>query len=79
MGASPDVNIFFGITTMMIAVPTGVKIFDWLFTMYRGRIRFTTPMYWTLGFMTTFVIGGMTACLMSVYRPQITCSTTACS
>jgi len=66
MGNSPGVNTFFGITTMMIAVPTGVKVFDWLFTMYRGRIRFTTPMYWTLGFLTTFVIGGMTGVLMAV-------------
>ena len=66
MGAGPDVNIFFGITTMMIAVPTGVKIFNWLFTMYRGRIRFHTPMYWTLGFISTFVIGGMTGVLLSV-------------
>jgi cytochrome o ubiquinol oxidase subunit 1 len=66
MGAGPSVNTFFGITTMMIAVPTGVKIFNWLFTMYRGRIRFTTPMYWTLGFISTFVIGGMTGVLLSV-------------
>jgi cytochrome o ubiquinol oxidase subunit 1 len=65
MGSSPGVNTFFGITTMMIAVPTGVKIFDWLLTMYRGRIRFTTPMYWTLGFLTTFVFGGMTGVLMA--------------
>jgi cytochrome o ubiquinol oxidase subunit 1 len=66
MGNSPGVNTFFGITTMMIAIPTGVKVYDWLFTMYRGRIRFTTPMYWTLGFLTTFVIGGMTGVLMAV-------------
>lgn len=66
MGNSATVNTVFGITTMMIAVPTGVKVFDWLFTMYRGRIRFTTPMYWTLGFLTTFVIGGMTGVLMAV-------------
>ena len=66
MGAGPNVNIFFGITTMMIAVPTGVKIFNWLFTMYRGRIRFTTPMYWTLGFISTFAIGGMAGVLLSV-------------
>ena len=65
MGAGPDVNIFFGITTMIIAVPTGVKIFNWLFTMYRGRVRFTTPMYWTLGFITTFAIGGMTGVLLA--------------
>jgi len=66
MGAGPDVNIFFGITTMLIAIPTGVKIFNWLFTMYRGRIRFTTPMYWTLGFLSTFTVGGMAGVLLSV-------------
>ena len=66
MGAGPNVNAVFGIATMMIAVPTGVKTFNWLFTMYRGRIRFTTPMYWTLGFITTFVIGGMAGVLLSV-------------
>jgi cytochrome o ubiquinol oxidase subunit 1 len=66
MGAGPNVNAVFGITTMMIAVPTGVKIFNWLFTMYRGRIRFTTPMYWTLAFISTFAIGGMAGVLLSV-------------
>ena len=66
MGAGPNVNTFFGITTMMIAVPTGVKTFNWLFTMYRGRIRFTTPMYWTLAFIVTFVIGGMAGVLLSI-------------
>jgi cytochrome o ubiquinol oxidase subunit 1 len=66
MGAGPDVNIFFSITTMLIAIPTGVKIFNWLFTMYRGRIRFTTPMYWTLGFLSTFTVGGMAGVLLSV-------------
>lgn len=66
MGNTPDVNIFFGIATMLIAIPTGVKVYDWLFTMYRGRITFTTPMYWTLGFFTTFVIGGMTGVLMAI-------------
>ena len=66
MGNSPAVNTFFGITTMLIAIPTGVKVFDWLFTMYRGRIRFTTPMYWTMGFLTTFVFGGMTGVLMAL-------------
>jgi len=66
MGAGPDVNIFFGITTMLIAIPTGVKIFNWLFTMYRGRIRFTTPMYWTLGFIATFAVGGMAGVLLSL-------------
>lgn len=66
MGAGADVNAFFGIATMIIAIPTGVKIFNWLFTMYRGRVTFTTPMLWTLGFMSTFTIGGMTGVLMSL-------------
>jgi cytochrome o ubiquinol oxidase subunit 1 len=66
MGAGADVNAFFGITTMIIAVPTGVKVFNWLFTMYRGRVRLTTPVLWTVGFMITFVIGGMTGVLMAV-------------
>lgn len=66
MGAGGDVNAFFGIMTMVIAVPTGVKVFNWLFTMYRGRVHFTTPMMWFLGFVTTFTIGGMTGVLMAV-------------
>jgi cytochrome o ubiquinol oxidase subunit 1 len=66
MGAGPDVNIFFGFATMLIAIPTGVKIFNWIFTIYRGRVRFTTPMYWTLGFITTFAVGGMAGVLLSV-------------
>ena len=66
MGASANVNAVFGIATMIIAVPTGVKIFDWLFTMYRGSIRLTTPMYWTIGFMVTFVIGGATGVLLAI-------------
>jgi len=66
MGAGADVNGFFGIMTMIIAVPTGVKIFNWLFTMYGGRIRFTVPLLWSLAFMLTFVIGGMTGVLMAV-------------
>jgi cytochrome o ubiquinol oxidase subunit 1 len=65
MGAGPDVNIFFGITTMIISVPTGVKIFNWLFTVFRGRVRFATPVYWTLGFITTFAIGGMAGVLLA--------------
>ena len=65
MGAGPDVNIFFGITTMVIAVPTGVKVFNWLFTMYRGRVRFDTPMLWTLGFIASFTIGGMAGVLLA--------------
>jgi len=66
MGAGANVNAFFGIMTMIIAVPTGVKVFNWLFTMYRGRIRFTTPMLWFLGFVLTFTIGGVAGVLMSV-------------
>ena len=66
MGASADVNGFFGVMTMIIAVPTGVKIFNWLFTMYGGRVRFTVPILWSIGFMVTFVIGGMTGVLMAV-------------
>ncbi|ARP97792.1 cytochrome o ubiquinol oxidase subunit I [Pseudorhodoplanes sinuspersici] len=66
MGASANVNAFFGIATMIIAVPTGVKVFDWLFTMYRGRITFHPSMLWTLGFIVTFVIGGMTGVLLAL-------------
>ena len=66
MGASANVNAFFGVMTMIIAVPTGVKVFNWLFTMYGGRLRFTVPMLWTIGFMVTFVIGGMTGVLLAV-------------
>ncbi|WP_274426009.1 cytochrome o ubiquinol oxidase subunit I [Chelativorans sp. YIM 93263] len=66
MGSSANVNAFFGIATMVIAVPTGVKIFDWLFTMFRGRIEFSAPMYWTLGFIVTFVIGGVTGVLLAL-------------
>lgn len=66
MGAGANVNAFFGITTMIIAVPTGVKIFNWLFTMYRGRIRFATPMRWFISFVLTFTIGGVTGVLMAV-------------
>ena len=66
MGAGGTVNAFFGIATMIISIPTGVKVFNWLFTMYRGRIIFTTPMMWTIGFLITFTIGGMTGVLMSV-------------
>lgn len=66
MGAGPNVNAFFGIATMIISIPTGVKIFNWLATMYRGRITFATPMMWTIAFLITFSIGGMTGVLMSV-------------
>jgi cytochrome o ubiquinol oxidase subunit 1 len=66
MGSGASVNAFFGIATMIISIPTGVKIFNWLFTMYRGKITFTTPMLWTMGFMITFTVGGMTGVMLSV-------------
>ncbi|MGI2153667.1 cytochrome o ubiquinol oxidase subunit I [Shewanella oncorhynchi] len=66
MGSSANVNAFFGVMTMVIAVPTGVKLFNWLFTIYRGRLRLTVPVLWTLGFMVTFTIGGMTGVLLAL-------------
>jgi cytochrome o ubiquinol oxidase subunit 1 len=66
MGASADVNAFFGVMSMVIAVPTGVKIFNWLFTLFHGRVRFTPPVLWSIGFMVTFVVGGMTGVLLAV-------------
>lgn len=66
MGAGADVNAVFGITSAIIAVPTGVKIFNWLFTMYGGRVTFSVPMLWAIAFMVTFVIGGMTGVLLAV-------------
>jgi cytochrome o ubiquinol oxidase subunit 1 len=66
MGAGADVNAFFGIMSSIIAVPTGVKVFNWLFTMYRGRIVYTTPILYLVGFMVTFVIGGLTGVLLAV-------------
>jgi cytochrome o ubiquinol oxidase subunit I len=66
MGAGADVNAIFGIASMIIAVPTGVKIFNWLFTMYGGRLQFSSPLLWSLGFMVTFTIGGVTGVLLAV-------------
>ena len=66
MGAGADVNSFFGITTMIISIPTGAKLFNWLFTMYKGRIRYELPMMWVIAFMLTFVVGGMTGVLLAV-------------
>jgi cytochrome o ubiquinol oxidase subunit 1 len=66
MGAGADVNAFFGIMSMIIAVPTGVKIFNWLFTLFHGRVVFKAPVLWSIGFMVTFVIGGMTGVLLAV-------------
>ena len=66
MGASANVNAFFGMMTMIIAVPTGVKVFSWLFTIYRGRLRFTVPVLWTLGFLITFTLGGMSGVMLAL-------------
>lgn len=66
MGAGANVNAFFGIMTMVIAVPTGVKVFNWLFTMFRGNITFASPMMWFMGFVTTFTIGGVTGVMLAV-------------
>jgi cytochrome o ubiquinol oxidase subunit 1 len=66
MGAGADINGFFGITSMIIAVPTGVKIFNWLLTMYGGRVRFHVPILWSIGFMITFALGGMTGVLLAM-------------
>ncbi|GAA3404896.1 cbb3-type cytochrome c oxidase subunit I [Paenibacillus hodogayensis] len=66
MGSGADVNAFFALTTMLIAIPTGVKVFNWLFTMFRGRITFETPMLWTIAFIPCFVTGGLTGVLLSV-------------
>ena len=65
MGVGANVNAFFGVMSMIIAVPTGVKIFNWLFTFFHGRIVFRSPVLWTVGFMVTFVIGGMTGVLLA--------------
>jgi cytochrome o ubiquinol oxidase, subunit I len=66
MGAGADVNAFFGIMSTIIAVPTGVKVFNWLFTMFRGRIVYKTPMLFTVGFIVTFVVGGLTGVLLAI-------------
>jgi len=76
MGASPDVNAFFGRIAPLVAVPTGVTIFDWLFTMYRGRVQYSVPMLFTLGFIVTFIIGGMTGVLLAVAPVAVMHNTT---
>lgn len=65
MGAGPAVNVFFGLSTMLIAIPTGVKIFNWIFTMWNGRVQLTVPMLWMLGFIPTFVVGGATGVMLA--------------
>src|SRR5699024_10232807 len=66
VGLGPIANTFFAITTMGIAIPTGIKVFNWLFTMRGGVIRFTTPMLFALGFVPSFVMGGVTGVMLSV-------------
>lgn len=66
MGAGVNVNAFFGITTMFIAIPTGVKVFNWLFTIYRGQVKMEVPMLWSVGFLILFVIGGMTGVMLAI-------------
>jgi cytochrome o ubiquinol oxidase subunit 1 len=66
MGGGANVNAVFGIATMVIAIPTGVKVFNWLFTMYRGKINFSTPMLWGIAFLITFTLGGMTGVMLSI-------------
>ena len=66
MGAGASVNSFFGIASMIISIPTGAKLFNWLFTMYKGKVRMELPMMWTVAFMLTFAIGGMTGVLLAV-------------
>jgi cytochrome o ubiquinol oxidase subunit 1 len=66
MGAGADVNAFFGVMTMIIAVPTGVKIFNWVFTLYGGTVRFETPLLWAIGFIVTFVVGGASGVLLAI-------------
>ena len=66
MGAGANINAMFGIASMIIGIPTGVKIYNWLFTMYGGRVRFTVPIYYLLGFMLTFVGGGLTGVLLAI-------------
>ncbi|WP_421090866.1 cytochrome o ubiquinol oxidase subunit I [Pseudochrobactrum sp. MP213Fo] len=66
MGGGASVNAFFGVATMIISIPTGAKVFNWLFTMYKGRVRMETPVLWTIGFMCTFVVGGMTGVMLAI-------------
>ncbi len=66
MGAGPYVNSFFSIATMLVGIPTGVKVFNWLFTLYRGRISFTTPMLWALGSLLLLLIGGLTGMMLAI-------------
>ena len=65
MGAGPNVNSFFGIVTLLIAIPAGVQVFNWILTMYKGKINLASPMYWFIGFLIIFMIGGMAGIFMA--------------
>ncbi|TAM03350.1 MAG: cytochrome ubiquinol oxidase subunit I, partial [Rhodanobacter sp.] len=65
MGQNANINAVFGIASMLIGIPTGVKIYDWMWTMFRGRVRFTVPMVYALGFIVLFVLGGMSGILLA--------------
>jgi cytochrome c oxidase subunit 1 len=66
VGMTSMANIFFAASTMLIAVPTGIKIFNWLATMYGGKIRFETPMLFCIGFIFQFLIAGLTGVMLGV-------------
>ncbi|WP_303854627.1 cbb3-type cytochrome c oxidase subunit I [Salinicola salarius] len=65
MGQSAAINAVFGIATMLIGIPTGVKVYDWMLTMYRGRVRLSAPMIYAVGFIMLFVIGGLTGIILA--------------
>ncbi len=65
MGQSADINAVFGIASMLIGIPTGVKVYDWMWTMFRGRIRFTVPMVYSIGFIFLFVLGGISGIMLA--------------
>lgn len=66
MGSSANVNAAFGIATMIIGIPTGVKVYHWIFTMYRGRVEMHSTIYWTIGFIVLFVLGGATGVIHAI-------------
>ena len=66
MGAAASVNAFFGLMSLLIAIPTAMLVFSWLMTMIKGKIQLKTPMYWFLGFIATFGFGGITGVMMGV-------------
>jgi cytochrome o ubiquinol oxidase subunit 1 len=66
MGAGPVVNVFYSIATMLVSIPTGVKVFNWAFTMFRGRLTFTTPMLWAVSAIFMQLIGGLTGMMLAI-------------